>query len=137
MEIKEIDYRLIGACGIYCSNCDVLQAYQEGDENLKKAVAEQISKEIGIEVKPEAIKCDGCWGDISLRFRQECPIGKCAEEKGIRSCGECRDFPCRRIDEFYDWGKKTYKFREYEKARSNLLKIKEIRIEKWLKKEKE
>ena len=135
--MKESDYRLIGACGIYCGSCDVLQAYQEDDEDRRKTVAEQVSKQIGIEVKPEAIKCDGCWGDPSIRFRRDCPMRECAKEKGIHSCGECREFPCKKIDEFYEWGKKTYKAKEYEKALNNLLRIKKTGIEKWLREQQE
>jgi hypothetical protein len=37
-----------------------------------------------------AEKCEGC-----KKIRKEiCPIWKCAEERGVRFCGECQDFPC-------------------------------------------
>jgi hypothetical protein len=39
-----------------------------------------------------AEKCEGC-----KRMRKEiCPIWKCAEECGVRFCGECEHFPCEK-----------------------------------------
>lgn len=44
-------------------------------------------------------KCPGCretaWGD------DPCPPVRCCREKGIRFCGECGDFPCEMMAEFY------------------------------------
>lgn len=36
--------------------------------------------------------CKGC----KSKRDEKCPIWKCAEERGLRFCGECDDFPCEK-----------------------------------------
>jgi hypothetical protein len=36
-------------------------------------------------------KCKGCSIDIPEDI---CPLPKCAQEKGVNSCFECKEFPC-------------------------------------------
>ena len=56
---------LIGKCGIYCGACRLY-----------------FTK-----------KCDGC-SNISADEEAGCPYYKCVENKGINSCGECKEYPC-------------------------------------------
>jgi len=37
--MKEIDYRFIGACGLYCGECDVYLAFKNNDQKLKEEIA--------------------------------------------------------------------------------------------------
>ena len=37
-------------------------------------------------------KCEGC----KKKREEKCPIWKCAENLGMRFCGECEHFPCEK-----------------------------------------
>ena len=37
--MKEIDYRFIGACGLYCGECDIYLAFKNNDKQLREEIA--------------------------------------------------------------------------------------------------
>jgi hypothetical protein len=56
-----------------------------------------------------------------MKRDEKCPIWKCAELRGVRFCGECKEFPCEKnylvpalSKQWLDEIKET--FRESEKA---------------------
>jgi len=55
--------KMIGYCGIICSDCPVLTATQKDDDAERRRVAEIFTKQYGKEYKPEDINCDGCISD--------------------------------------------------------------------------
>jgi hypothetical protein len=85
-------------CGLYCGGC----------KNFK-----------------ENMNCLGCRYEENLV--NDCPTRLCAIEKGLRYCGECKEFPCPLLKEFYEDG-----FRHHKLAYQNVLRMNEIGIEKWL-----
>jgi hypothetical protein len=123
--MREADRSSIGACGLRCAECDVYLAFRDGDERLK----DEIAQAHGLD--PSCVHCDGCWGDFSRMWGIEwqeggkrCRIRPCAERHEVRICFECPDFPCQMLDEFHKQG--------YQKARENLLRMKEIGVREWL-----
>lgn len=44
-------------------------------------------------------KCKGCT-NIDNPFWGVCPVKSCCEEKTLQHCGECKEFPCTRLNEF-------------------------------------
>lgn len=58
----------------------------------------------------ECSKCEfkdsmGCKGCVNIKnpFWGECAVKKCAEEKNLKCCGECKEFPCELLNSFaYD-----------------------------------
>ena len=52
--------KIIGVCGLTCTECPAYQATLKDDDKERKRVAEMWSKEYGAEIKPEDINCDGC-----------------------------------------------------------------------------
>lgn len=68
-----MDEKFVGYCGVNCSECMDLINY----------------------------RCPGCrfspWTDDDI-----CPPVKCCREKSIDFCGECSEFPCEMMEEFYD-----------------------------------
>jgi hypothetical protein len=108
--------RMIGYCGIVCSDCPVLIATRKDDDGERKRVAEMFTKQYGKEYKPEDINCDGCVGDGQRIFRycNVCEIRKCGREKRVSNCAVCMDYPC---------GKLSKLFVEYSKAKETLDEI--------------
>jgi len=105
--------RLVGHCGIICSDCPVLGATRKNDDVDRKRVAELFTKQYGKEYKPEDITCDGCISDSSCVFSycNVCEIRKCGREKKVKNCGFCSEYPCERLSKL---------FAEYSKAKETL-----------------
>lgn len=93
---------LIAPCGLYCGECQALQ-----DK-----------------------RCEGCISrkGLCLKYTRICKIYSCcADEKGLRFCGECEDFPCEKFANFFvtpAW---------YSEVVNNLKTIKNEGAEKFLK----
>jgi len=71
--------RMIGYCGIICSDCSVVIVTQKTDNVERKSVAEIFARQYEMDYKPEDINCD-CWiSDTSRIFSycNVCEIKKC------------------------------------------------------------
>lgn len=78
---------------------------------------------------PARSKCEGHQTGGGNPF---CSIRKCCQKKGIRSCAECEDFPCKK--KLLNWISERYRKWNLK----NLEVIKEVGYEAWLnEKEKE
>ena len=64
--------------------------------------------------------CPGCYGGCG---DPDCAIRKCAEERKLKLCADCKDFPCQKLTDFT---------RRYPFILENNLRIREIGLEKWL-----
>lgn len=109
--------KMIGYCGIICSDCPVLIATKKDNDTERKQVAEMFTKQYGNEYKPKDINCDGCIGDSSRIFSycSICEIRKCGREKEVKNCAYCAEYPCGRLSKL---------FSEYSKAKETLDEIK-------------
>jgi len=105
--------KMVGYCGIVCSDCPVLVATRKNDDAERRRVAEIFTKQYGKEYKPEDINCDGCITDSARIFSycNICEIRKCGREKNVKNCGFCADYPCERLSKLYA---------EYSKAKETL-----------------
>ncbi len=108
--------KMVGCCGIICSDCPVLIATRKNDDAERQRVAEIFTKQYGKEYKPEDINCDGCLSDSQRIFSycNACEIRKCAKEKNVANCGSCADYPCEKLSKL---------FAEYSKAKETLDEI--------------
>jgi len=108
--------KMIGYCGIICSDCPVLMATQKNDDAERKRVAEIFTKQYGKEYKPEDINCDGCIGDSPRIFSycNVCEMRKCGREKNVENCAHCLEYPCERL---------SHLFSKYSKAKVTLDEI--------------
>ncbi|MDH5690698.1 MAG: DUF3795 domain-containing protein [Candidatus Bathyarchaeota archaeon] len=108
--------RMVGCCGIICSDCPVLIATQKDDDAERKRVAEIFTRQYGKEYKPEVINCDGCISDSSRIFSycNLCEIRKCGREKKVKNCAYCPEYPCGKLSEL---------FSKYSKAKETLDEI--------------
>ncbi len=93
---------LLSYCGLYCGGC----------KNYK-----------------ENANCQGCREEPEMV--NDCQTRSCAVLKGLLHCGECVDFPCAILDEFYHDGLKHHAL-----ALENMREIRSIGVEKWLENQK-
>lgn len=94
---------MIAYCGLNCAQCPALLATQQDDDNERKKVAEQWSKQYSSEIKPEDINCLGCLSEKRPVFHYctICEIRKCGRERGVINCAHCDDYACEKLNNFF------------------------------------
>jgi hypothetical protein len=92
---------MIAYCGLDCAECNAFKATLAKDSEWKKQLAKKWSEGLKVEFKPEDIDCDGCMSDrISGWCRKICKMRPCAEEREVKTCAHCGDYPCGKLKEF-------------------------------------
>jgi hypothetical protein len=96
--------KIIGVCGLTCTDCPAYQATQKDDDEERKKVAEMWSKEYGAEIKPADINCDGCTVLDGRHFDYcgKCEIRKCGVGREVSNCGHCEDYACEKLTKFFE-----------------------------------
>lgn len=88
------DKKLAAVCGLFCPACTVFIGTGEDPERLK-VMAGHARKPV------EELQCDGCRSEKRCFYcREICKMNKCASEKGVDFCGECREYPCEDLKVF-------------------------------------
>ncbi len=109
--------KLVGACGLCCSDCDGYKASRAGDEGELAKLAAKASEQFGEEISPESLRCNGCLTDgDKCGYCGICQIRSCVAERGLQNCARCGDFECDKLSAFLD---------RAAKARENLMQIRE------------
>jgi hypothetical protein len=124
---------LVASCGGYCGGCPFhYLAYIDNNEKLKKA--EELSKQFTMDIKPDDIRCLGCHGLIQSSWCAGCSIRQCTEERRILTCAFCDEFPCEKLEKFYDEENKRYgnETRYGDESRAQIIRQRKIGLEKWL-----
>ena len=124
--MSKLDITLVGACGLYCGECEVYVAFSEGDLERQEEIADSISRQFDTEVGPEQIMCGGCYGPEEISFCAGCKIRRCATQRGYSTCAECDEADrCQTLGVFLktDPGKQAAK---------GLVDMKKLGLEKWL-----
>jgi hypothetical protein len=93
-------YKLLAYCGLYCGGCR--SYFQNSDVN-----------------------CHGCRVEETLV--DDCPTKICAEKRQLLHCGECDEFPCQMLNDFYNDGIKHHAL-----ALTNIKRIKGIGLSAWM-----
>ena len=93
--------RILAACGNDCSACPRYSAhpYEKSEEELHHTA--ELWLKIGYRdhvVSNEEITCNGCKPENWCRYR----VVRCCEEKGIKACSFCPEYPCENIKECFD-----------------------------------
>lgn len=104
--------KIIGCCGIICSDCPVLIATKKNDDSERRQVAQIFTKQYRRDYKPQDINCEGCLTDDQRIFSycNICEI-RCGKEKNVRNCAFCTDYPCEKLSNL---------FAKYRKAKATL-----------------
>ena len=91
--------RMTAACGLNCAECDIFQAAD--DLEIAQRIVDWFSREQGIRLKPEDVRCEGCKGSREKHWSPDCWILQCCvDDKALEFCCECEDFPCAKLDEW-------------------------------------
>ena len=124
----------VAYCGLNCRMCSIMATLPGLAAKLHSTMQEDGWEFYGKEVYPEFDEfwkvlqnlskmdetCPGCYGGCG---DPDCAIRKCAEERGLKLCADCADFPCQKLTDFT---------RRYPFILENNLRIREIGLEKWL-----
>jgi len=94
-------YDVLSYCGVYCGSC----------RNYKKNM-----------------NCQGCRSETKLV--DDCPTRACAIKRELLHCGECGEFPCKTLNDFYNDGNPMHLA-----AYHNMLDIIKYGADEWLKKQ--
>jgi len=88
------------ACGNDCESCPRYTAAQSGDPERLREVA-VLWKSVGWRaqvVSAEEIACRGCQSVDWCRHG----IRGCAREHNVANCGQCREYPCAKVEEMLE-----------------------------------
>lgn len=96
---------IIAFCGLSCHKCGAYLATKFNDNEKRKQVAGQWSKEYNANIKPEDINCEGCLSRSENVFNhcKVCEIRKCGIEKNIINCSACNDYACEKLVKFFEF----------------------------------
>jgi hypothetical protein len=95
---------MIAFCGIDCGECKALIATQKNDARMKKAIAEEWSKEFGHQMKLEDINCVGCLvlDGPHINYCDVCEIRNCGTQKRVQNCAYCIEYKCGKLKKFHE-----------------------------------
>jgi len=97
--------RMIGVCGLVCTECPAFLAYQTDDDDLRVRTASEWSEMYNADLTPEDINCTGCMSKegVQIAHCNVCEIRKCGLEKNVLNCALCDDYICDKLSEFFNY----------------------------------
>ena len=102
-KVPKAKKKQVAYCGVICTDCLAFLATRADDDNQRKAVAEEWTQKYKYDFKIEDINCDGCLtvtGRVA-GYVNECPLRKCARERGVVNCAYCADYVCVELGKFF------------------------------------
>lgn len=125
MQNATIQKELIGVCGLYCGACDNYRITQDDSKHLLNTPKYK-------DLDTKTLECCGCNSDHVSEHCGTCPMRKCASSKGYTYCGECADYPCDKVRDFYKIGFEFPFAKHRQVIYANTHDLHEMGIEKWL-----
>jgi len=95
--------KLLGFCGLDCSECEAYQATRANDDGAKIKVLEKWRVEYDApNMTLESITCEGCTSSGVLGgYCDACPVRACGVTRGVINCGYCEDYEtCETLQDF-------------------------------------
>jgi Protein of unknown function (DUF3795) len=122
--------QMTAPCGLDCFNCHFYLAHENSEA---MSTVEELSNRYNIPVK--IMLCKGCRthnGRIPLQRHvfgetHRCAAYECSQEKHVKLCGDCDQFPC---DNLHPYADKAHELPHNIKV-FNLCLIKKMGLEKW------
>lgn len=93
--------KLIGCCGLACSDCDAYAATIANDDQMRALTAEKWSQMYQTSLNAEDINCLGCNSTVLFSHCNECEIRLCSVAKSHSNCSECNDYSCDNLNAFF------------------------------------
>jgi hypothetical protein len=117
--IQDIMEKIIGFCGLICTECPAYLATLNNDDEMRKATAKKWSEMYKSDIKPENINCTGCTTEgIKFHHCTECEMRLCGIAKGVKNCGWCAEYPCKTVKAFLKYVPDAKKVLDGEKRAS-------------------
>lgn len=93
--------KMIGYCGIICTDCPAYIATQNDDMEELQRIAARWRELFDPTVTAEGIICDGCLSDTRLSDHCGiCPVRACAVDRAVITCAHCDDYACKTLTDF-------------------------------------
>ncbi|MCL5267331.1 MAG: DUF3795 domain-containing protein [Bacteroidetes bacterium] len=92
--------QVVARCGFRCDACMAYVGNNHSNDDQVK-VAAAWSKYFGLNIAPEKLHCNGCWGEQCAGKDlpdPSCPIRACVMERGMNTCADCYDYPCEKME---------------------------------------
>ncbi|MCX8043649.1 MAG: DUF3795 domain-containing protein [Desulfobacterota bacterium] len=87
--------KMIACCGLECTACPAYIATKQDNDMLRKETAALWGRQLGVEVDPESISCDGCLNSgRHLDYCAICRIRPCCREKNLQNRTQCAHSMC-------------------------------------------
>ncbi|HOS42816.1 MAG TPA: DUF3795 domain-containing protein [Armatimonadota bacterium] len=83
---------MIGCCGLDCAACEIYIAAHDPAAATRLAAAWRAGGTA--DARPDWFRCQGCHGDRSRCWSDDCRLHACCAGKGQEHCGQCADFAC-------------------------------------------
>jgi hypothetical protein len=112
---------MLAYCGLDCEKCQAYIATYYNDDQMRKRIALEWSERFGRKFDYKEINCNGC-RPVGKKIAHclECRIRKCAQTMQLTSCAQCKEFPCKKLNNIFSdnpEAKETlYKVNEWEKT---------------------
>ena len=96
--------KMIGYCGLVCTECEAYLATQANDWPALEHMAAKAREEYGApQATAESVLCDGCLATSGRQcgYCHECQVRACAMERGLANCAHCQDYACDKLETFF------------------------------------
>ena len=98
--------RIVGSCGIICTQCPAFIAYRTDDQALREKTSAEWSKMYGAPIKAPDINCVGCLATegVQISHCAECDIRACSQQTHqLANCGLCDEYSCEKVEKFFEF----------------------------------
>jgi hypothetical protein len=96
--------KMIGHCGLVCTECEAYIATQAKDWLALEAMAAKAREEYGqAQATAEGVLCDGCLATSGRQcgYCAVCEVRACAVERAMANCAHCPDYTCQKLESFF------------------------------------
>ena len=105
--------KIIGCCGLVCSDCDIYKATKNNDDELRDQIfkrqivwghGDRFQRLFGREYTLEDIHCNSCplENKHSFWYIENCQMRACALERSLENCASCTEYPCEKLQAFFN-----------------------------------
>jgi len=100
--------KVVGACGLICSECATYIATFKDDNEFREKTAKRMREQYKISMNSEDINCQGCMAPgPHIGYCAVCKIRDCIVEKKLENCAYCDDYPCDVVEKFHKMAPKA------------------------------
>jgi len=100
---------MLAYCGLTCHTCPIFLATREPNKEqqlrMRMEIVQICKEQYGMEYElADITDCDGCRTEGGRLFStcKKCVIRKCARKKVLENCGQCPDYACKALGEFFE-----------------------------------